>query len=122
MVQLDGLKGLSLRYALPLLMLWGFLGFLAVFPFFFPWWRRTRWSLGIGSTLVILTLFVFLKNARLPGLPHSSPELGLTAITWATAVLAVFWIRRGGRTCTIAGAIAVVLVAQACSGWSRPAL
>ena len=82
---LEWTRGLSLRYALPLLLLWPFLVFVALFSDMWPWWKSRTATIAAGMGLALGACVLFAKRANRPGLPDAD----IASVTPALLILSV---------------------------------
>jgi hypothetical protein len=108
---LDWTRGLSLRYALPIVVGAGFLAFLGLFPRSLRWYEDPIPAALGGAFLAGVSLHGFLQGRAL--IPATSPDTvpGLDCVSCgiAFAVLAAIWVASRSRTARLAGVAAIVL-------------
>ena len=108
---LDWTRGLSLRYALPIMAGAGFLAFLALFPRALPWYEdQVPAALG-GVFLAGVSVYWFVQGrAAIPATsPDPVPALDLVSCGIAAGLLAASWLMSRSRTGRLAGIAAIVL-------------
>jgi hypothetical protein len=110
---LDWTRGLSLRYALPVVVTIGFMAFLALFPRSWPWYAEAGSAAAGGLCLAALACGLFLRGrAAIPDTsPDPVPALDLLSCVIAAAMLAAAWLAARSRIAglAIAGAIAAAI-------------
>jgi len=107
---LDWTRGLSLRYALPVVVAIGFMAFLALFPRSWPWYAEAVPAATGGLCLAALACVLFLRGrAAIPDTsPDPVPALDLLSCAIAGALLAVAWLAGRNRIAGLAIAGAIV--------------
>jgi hypothetical protein len=108
---LDWTRGLSLRYALPIIVGAGFLAFLALFPRSLPWYEDPVPAALGGVFLAGVSLYWFVHGrAAIPATsPDPVPALDLVSCGVAAGLLAAIWLTSRNRTGRLAGLAAIVL-------------
>lgn len=108
---LDWTRGLSLRYALPIVVGAGFLAFLGLFPRTQRWYEDPIPAALVGAFVGGVSLHWFLRGRAL--IPDTSPDvipgLDWVSCTIAAAVLAAIWLASRNRTARFAALAAIVL-------------
>jgi hypothetical protein len=107
---LDWTRGLSLRYALPVVVAIGFMAFLGLFPRSWPWYAEALPAAAGGIALAALACVLFLRaRAAIPETsPDPVPGLDLVSCAIAAGLLAVAWLAARGRTAAWATATALL--------------
>jgi hypothetical protein len=111
---LDWTRGLSLRYALPIIVGAGFLAFLGLFPRTLRWYEDPIPAALGGTFLAGVSMYWFLRGRAL--IPYTSPD-PVPGLDWmscgiAAGLLAVTWIASRNRATGL-----TVLAALALATW-----
>jgi hypothetical protein len=110
---LDWTRGLSLRYALPIIVAIAFMAFLALFPRSWPWYTEAGPAAAGGLCLAAGACVLFLRGRAL--IPDTSPDpvpaLDLVSCAIAAGLLAVAWLAARGRIAglAVAGVVAAAI-------------
>lgn len=110
---LEWTRGLSLRYILPLLLLYSFMCYTFVFPYVGAWYRHGRPRAIGGASLAAAAMWFFLAHQETPGMPRREwfPIIEPTFLLVAAAiVLASHALTRLGWTRTAAAVTAAAII------------